>query len=113
MSMMKRLRLLVGLLGCFAVLAAGLPAVAFASAPAAKAVAAAVSEPCQHCPDCDGAPCQTAMADCVLMCVAAPPALTASAAIMPAIVDGNAPWSATPAVLHGLTRPPDPFPPRS
>ena len=45
---MKRLRLLAGLLGCLAVLAAGLPAVTFAAAPAQTAA----SEPCDHCPDC-------------------------------------------------------------
>lgn len=111
MSSMKRLRLLVGLLGCLAILTAGLPAVA--SATVAKATPTSASEPCQHCPDCDGAPCQTAMADCVLTCVATPPALAETGAILPAIAVGKASWSTSLAVLHGLTRPPDPFPPRS
>lgn len=113
MSSMKRFRLLAGLLGCLAVLAAGLPVVASASAPAAKTAPTAVSEPCQHCSDCDGAPCQTAMADCMLACIAAPPALAATATILPAIAGNEAPWSASLAALHGRTRPPDPFPPRS
>jgi len=82
---MVRCRLLAGLLGCLAVLVAGLPVVASASAPAAKAVPAAASEPCQHCADCGGAPCQTAMVDCVLACIAAPPALVAAAVTLPAI----------------------------
>jgi hypothetical protein len=110
---MVRFRLLAGLLGCLAVLVAGLPVVASASAPAAKAVPAAVGEPCQHCADCGGAPCQTAMVDCVLACIAAAPALVAAAVTLPAIASGKAPWPALPAVLQGLTRPPDPFPPRS
>jgi hypothetical protein len=111
MPLMKRVRLLVGLLGCLAILVAGLSVVA--SGAVAKATPTSASEPCQHCPDCDGAPCQTAMVDCVLTCVATPPALAEAAVILPAIAVGKASWSASPAVLHGLTRPPDPFPPRS
>lgn len=113
MSLMKRFRLLAGLLGCLAVFAAGLPVVASASASMAKTTPMAASEPCQHCADCDGAPCQTAMTDCVLACIAAPPALAATAAILPAIAGSEAPWSTSLAALHGLTRPPDPLPPRS
>lgn len=110
---MLRLRFLASALGCLAVLAAGLPGIVFASVPVAKAMPMAASEPCQHCADCDGVPCQTAMTDCVLACVAAPPALAASAATLPVISHDKVLWFASPAVLHGLTRPPDPFPPRS
>ena len=113
MRTMLRLRLLAGLLGCLAVLAAGLPAVALASAPVAMATPMSAGEPCQHCPDCGGTPCQTAMANCVLACVAAPPALAASAFTLPAVTARQVLWSASPVILHGLMRPPDPFPPRS
>ena len=110
---MLRLRFLAGLLGCLAVLAAGLPVTALASVPSAKAMQTAASEPCQHCADCDGVPCQTAMANCVLACVTASPGLAASTSALPAISHDKVLWFASPAVLHGLTRPPDPFPPRS
>lgn len=111
---MKRLRLLAGLLSCFAVLAAGLPAAALASMPAADATPArtAVSEPCTHCPDCDGAPCQPAAAGCVLACVAAPPTLGVTAFALPAIGATTIPWPPRSMVLSGLSPPPDPFPPR-
>lgn len=112
---MTRLRLFAGFLGCLAVLAAGLPAVALASMPAPQATPAqtAASEPCSHCPDCDGSPCQPAAAGCVLACVAAPPALGVATFVLPAIDIGMTVWPARLTVLSGLTPPPDPFPPRT
>lgn len=112
---MTRLRLLAGFLGCLAILAAGLPAVALASMPAPKAAATqtTASEPCSHCPDCDGSPCQPATAGCVLACVAAPPTLGVATFVLPAIDIGMTVWPARLTVLIGQSPPPDPFPPRS
>jgi hypothetical protein len=110
---MRRLRLLAGLLGCLAVLAAGLPAVAFGPAPGMAPAATAVSEPCQHCQDCGSTPCQAAMVDCVLACVAAPPVLIATAVPVPAAAADAGLLSNATAALHGEIRPPDPFPPRA
>ncbi len=101
---MVRVRLMAGLLGCLAVLAASLPAAALASIPA--------SEPCSHCPDCDGAPCQPAAAGCVLACVAAQPTLGVAVFALPAVDMAAMAWPALLATLHGLSSPPDPFPPR-
>lgn len=111
---MKRLRLLAGFLGCLAVLAAGLPTIALASMPTTAALAQTmVSEPCSHCPDCDGAPCQLAAAGCVLACIGAPPALGVASFIPPAVDAATKPWPARPMALSGLSPPPDPFPPRT
>jgi len=109
---MTRLRLFAGLLGCLAVLAAGLPAVALASTPTAAPAQTAASEPCTHCPDCDGTPCQPTAAGCVAGCVTAPPALGVATVAPPAIDTGKTAWPSRLATLHGLSPPPDPFPPR-
>ena len=111
---MVRVRLLAGLLGCLAVLAAGLPAVALASmhAPDTAPLQTAASEPCTHCPDCDGTPCQPTAAGCVLSCVAAPPTLGVATFALPAIDTGKTAWPSRLATLSGLSPPPDPFPPR-
>jgi hypothetical protein len=109
---MKRLRTLAAFLGCFAVLAAGLPAVALASAPTLAPAQTVASEPCTHCPDCDGTPCQTAAAACVLACVASSPALGVAVFVLPAVDMATMAWPALLATLHGLSSPPDPLPPR-
>jgi hypothetical protein len=109
---MMRLRLLAGLLGCLAVLAAGVPSVALASAPTAVPMQMAAFEPCTHCPDCDGTPCQSAAAGCVLSCVAAPPTLGVATLALPAIDTGKTAWPSRLVTLSGLSPPPDPFPPR-
>jgi hypothetical protein len=111
MGWMKRLRIFAAFLGCLAVLAAGLPAVALAAAPTAMPAQTAASEPCTtHCPDCDGTPCQPAAAGCVLSCVAVPPTLGVATVALPAIDTGNAAWPSRLAILSGLSPPPDPFP---
>jgi hypothetical protein len=104
----KRLRLLAGLLGCLAVLAAAF--VTVAASPVLPSVAA--SEPCDHCPDCKGLPCAPVMVNCAPTCIAMPPALMADAIMMSPITASESPWLALPVALRGLTRPPDPFPPR-
>jgi hypothetical protein len=119
---MMRLRLLAGLLGCLAMLTAGLPAVA--SAPAGGGLPAQVADggaPVQTvgfergnpCADCGSVPCPIATADCTTVCVNAPPALGAAGPVIPATTASGTVWSVQPAVLDGLSPPPDPFPPRS
>lgn len=109
MVTMSRLRLLAGLLGCLAVLAAALPAIAVASAP----VQTATSEPCQHCPDCDAGPCEPAAMGCLQACVATPPTLGVETFALPSMHAGMTVWPAPAAMLRGQSPPPDPFPPRS
>lgn len=111
---MIRLRLLAGLLGCLAVLVSGLPAVALASAtmPNAVPTQTTASEPCSHCPDCDGSPCQPAAAGCVMVCVATSPTLGVASFALPAIGAATIPWPARLVLLTGLPPPPDPFPTR-
>lgn len=112
MTVMRRLRLLAGLLGCFTVLAAGLPAVAFGVPSLISAPQTAASEPCDDCPDCQGAPCQPAMASCVQTCVASAPALGAADFSLGAVSTIETISSLPLAALHGRSPPPDPFPPR-
>lgn len=109
MVTMLRLRLLAGLLGCLAVLAAALPAIAIASAP----VQTAASEPCKHCPECDAGPCEPAAMSCLQACVTTPPSLGVETFAVPSEQAGTAVWPASVAILHGQSPPPDPFPPRS
>ncbi|GEP55724.1 hypothetical protein RSO01_28900 [Reyranella soli] len=106
---MKRLRLFAGLLGCLAILAASLSVVAYVPAQAQ----AAASEPCDHCPDCKGAPCPPALTTCASACVAASPALAAAPVALPLQTASTQLPSATAVALRGLDRPPDPYPPRA
>jgi hypothetical protein len=112
MTAMRRLRLLVGLLGCFAVLAASLPAVALGSSSLIGAPQTAASEPCDDCPDCQGAPCQPAMTSCVQTCVASAPALGVADFSLGAVSTIETISFPPLAALHGWSPPPDPFPPR-
>jgi hypothetical protein len=105
-----RLRLLAGLLGCLAVLATGVSVAAFGALPSGAVAAAPCDEPCT---DCKGAPCAPTMAVCGAACIAAPPALVAAMVAMPATVSIRSHWHVSSATLHGLTKPPDPFPPRT
>jgi hypothetical protein len=109
---MKRLRTFAAFLSCLAVLAAGLPAVALAAAPTAVPMQTAASEPCTHCPDCDGTPCPPAAAACIVACVGVPPALGVASFVLAATVTAGGAWPGRVTTLHGLSLPPDPFPPR-
>ena len=107
---MIRLRLLAGLLGCLAVLATGVSVAAFGALPSRAVAAAPCDEPCS---DCKGVPCAPTMAVCGAACIAAPPALIAAIVAMP-VTDGiRSRWHVASATLHGLTKPPDPFPSRT
>ena len=107
---MIRLRLLAGLLGCLAVLATGISVAAFGALPGKGVAAAPCDEPCT---DCKGTPCAPTMAVCGATCIAAPPALVGAVVTMPAAEGVRSLWHVSSVMLHGLTRPPDPFPPRA
>lgn len=109
---MRRLRLVAGLLGCFAVLAASLPAVALGLSSLISAPQTATSEPCGDCPDCQGGPCQPAMAGCVQACVASTPVVGVASFSLAAVSTAETISLRPMAALHGQSPPPDPFPPR-
>jgi hypothetical protein len=114
---MERLRILAALLSCLAVFVAGLPVVAFASAPATDAAHTISVEPCRHCPDCDSTKCAQggahgAMA-CMVSCLASLPTLGVAPFTLPAVEASTVLWPSRLAALHGLSLPPDPFPPRT
>jgi len=118
---MGRFRILAALLCCFAVFAAGLPVVAFAQASVANmtpvsdaaSTRTSAAEPCQHCPDCDGAPCAPAAMACMVSCPVSLPTLGIVTFTLPTVEASKAIWPPRLAALHGLSLPPDPFPPRS
>jgi hypothetical protein len=114
MNAMRRLRFLGGLLGCLAVLAAGLPAVALGLAPSFSSALTqtAASQPCEHCPDCQGGPCQPAMTACLQVCMAPAPALGVASFSLQAFSTTEIVGLRPQAALHGRSPPPDPFPPR-
>ena len=111
---MKRLRALVTLLGCLAVLAGGFSVVAEATAAVPTTVdrGAADGQPCSHCDDCDGIPCPKSAVACLQACAVPAPAVAVALPVLPELQAGSAPWSMRTAALSGLSRPPDPFPPR-
>jgi hypothetical protein len=104
-----RLRLLAGLLGCLAVLAAGVSVAAFGSLPSTAVAAAPCDDPCT---DCKGTPCAPTVAVCGATCIAAPPAMLSANVVAPTAERAGETRFASSVALQGLTRPPDPFPPR-
>ncbi len=113
MGSMKAFRRLAAFLGCLAAISAILPMTVFGWAKAAEAAPArmAVSHTCPNCHDCD--PCQAANATCSQVCVSPLPTLGATGPVLPAIEPGDVGVPSRLVVLHGLSPPPDPFPPRS
>ena len=113
---MRRLRVLFAVLGCLAVVAAGLPTVALAWTPShAPETGHAVigSGLCsEHCPSCEGAPCPPQATNCTVACVGVTPALAASPIVLSTPLGVGIVWPSRLAVLHGLAPPPDPTPPR-
>ncbi len=112
---MRRLRILSALLGCLAVVTAGLPTVALAWTPSLAPATdqMVVGGLCsQHCPSCEGAPCSSEATGCTVACVGVTPALGVAAFVL-SIPPGNVTiWPRRLAALDGLSRPPDPLPPR-
>ena len=115
---MKRLRILAGFLGCLAVMAAGLPTVAYAWTSRASSGAdhrhATISALCsQHCPSCEGMPCPPSAAGCVVACIGTMPSLVTAAVTLPIPDSRVEAWPDRFTALRGLSPPPDPSPPRS
>ena len=112
---MKRLRILSALLGCLAVMLAGLPTVALAWTPshAPATDQTVVGALCsQHCPSCEGAPCSPEATGCTVACVGLTPALGVAAFVLSIPPGNDMVLPHRLAVLDGLSRPPDPLPPR-
>ncbi|TAJ37954.1 MAG: hypothetical protein EPO55_17165 [Reyranella sp.] len=112
---MMRLRLLAAVLGCLAVLAGGLMAVAAAAAPLASPASehSTANAPCTHCDECDSAPCPVPAATCMQTAPSGTPTLAAATLDLPAIGFGKIRWALRSTLLSGLSPPPDPFPPRA
>ncbi|MGE0853175.1 MAG: hypothetical protein AB7O44_26805 [Hyphomicrobiaceae bacterium] len=109
---MKAFRRLALFLGCLAVISAILPVTAFGSSKAADAAQrTSISDFCPNCHDCD--PCQAANTGCSQVCVSPLPTLVGHGPALAAIERGDAGVPSRPAALNGLSRLPDPFPPRS
>ncbi|MBI3197734.1 MAG: hypothetical protein HYZ40_09555 [Rhodospirillales bacterium] len=111
---MMRLRLLAAVLGCLAVLAGGLTAVAAAAAPVATPATerSIANVPCTHCDECDGVPCPVPTAACMQTAPNGTPTLAATLDL-PAIGFDKIRWALRSTVLNGRSPPPDPFPPRA
>jgi len=113
---MFRLRLLINLLSCLAVLAAGVPAQARASLPVADAGAATMgyADSCDGCTSRDDTRCPAGMADCSAICLNGtqmPGAVVSDQPVVASIVKPA--WIAPPRDLLGLSPSPEPFPPRT
>jgi hypothetical protein len=80
-------------------------------APAAHQGATA---PCSHCNDCDDkTPCPMPMTGCVQVHANAAPMIADAAIVLSPAADGTAYGWPADTSLAGLSRPPDPFPPRT
>lgn len=111
---MQRLRALAVLFACLAVLANGFMAVAASASPLGPpATERSAQDPCNHCDDCDSMPCPIPMASCMQASPSGAIALAATATVLPLHDSSTVPWSLRAAILSGLSRPPDPFPPRA
>jgi hypothetical protein len=116
-----RLRVLSALIACLAVVATGLPAIALAwtgssAAPidrpaAEQAVLGALCS--QHCPSCTDMPCPPTAERCVVACVGLMPTLGVANFALSVPGRTSMKWPMQLASLRGLSRPPDPFPPRA
>ena len=115
---MRRLRVLFAVLGCLAVVAAGLPTVALAWAPSKATQAGyghetAMGALCsEHCPSCNDTPCPPEATHCTVACVNVTPALATLTVALPVPFWSSFVWLHRLVILHGLAPPPDPSPPR-
>jgi hypothetical protein len=111
---MGRLRVIAALLGCLAVLAAGVANVAAAQdAGWTPTDRGASSAPCSHCDDCDKTPCPMPMTDCVQVHAGGSAVMLAAFVALPQKPDIAERWTALAQALSGLSPPPDPLPPRA
>jgi hypothetical protein len=116
-----RLRVLSALIACLAVVATGLPAVALAWAGSSVA---GIDNPAaghivqgtlctQHCPSCQDMPCPPTAERCAAACASLMPTLGVPTFTLSAPDRASVRWPTLRASLRGLSRPPDPFPPRA
>jgi hypothetical protein len=111
---MKRLRALSALLSCLAVLAAGLANVAAARDSGwVAAERSASAAPCDHCDDCDKAPCPMSMTDCLQIHASGTAVMLAAFVGIPPAPIAVERQAAAAHALSGLSPPPDPLPPRA
>jgi hypothetical protein len=110
---MPRFRALAAVFACLAVLAGGLNVALAAPFGTITAERSMASEPCAHCDDCDKAPCPIPMADCLQTHANAGPALLGASVELLASPYVTVHWFTPHTALSGLSRPPDPFPPRA
>ena len=112
---MKRLRALAAVLGCLAVLASGFMTVAAAmpAGPSASERSAIGEQPCSHCDECGDAKCPMPAATCLQASSNAAPTLATATYDLPALESGTIQWPLGTSFLHGLSPPPEPFPPRA
>lgn len=113
MGSMKAVRRFAAFFGCLAAISVILPLSAFGWTRTVDvhSVQMGMSEPCPTCHNCD--PCQTATAGCSQICVSPVPTLGSAGPVLPTIERGDAAVPGRLATLDGLSRPPDPFPPRT
>lgn len=114
---MFRLRFLINLLSCLAVLAAGLPAQARTSLPVSDAGTATImvqADSCKGCTDRDDTRCPAGMADCSTICLNGAQMLGTVVSVQPIVGSFVKPgWIFPPRALLGLSPSPEPFPPRT
>jgi hypothetical protein len=111
---MGRLRVIAALLGCLAVLAAGVANVAAAQdAGWTPAERGASTAPCSDCDNCDKIPCPMPMTDCLQVHAGGGAVVLAAFVALPPGPDVAERWAAPTHALSGLSPPPDPLPPRS
>lgn len=113
---MFRLRFLINLLSCLAVVAAGMPAQARTLFPVADAGAAIMdhADSCNGCRSCDDTRCPAEMADCSAICLNGTQMLGTVVSVQTIVASMVEPgWLFPPRALLGLSPSPEPFPPRT
>ncbi len=114
---MYRLRFLINLLSCLAVLAAGVPAQARTSLTVADACAATIvtqADSCDGCTSRDDRRCPSGMADCSAICLYGTQMLGTFVSVQTIVASMVEPgWIFPPRALLGLQPSPEPFPPRT
>ena len=112
---MFRLRFLINLLSCLAILAAGVPAQARMSVADAGATTIMVdADPCKGCTNRDDTRCPAGMVDCSTICLNGNQIVGTVVSVQAIVASLVKPgWIFPPQALLGLSPSPEPFPPRT
>jgi hypothetical protein len=114
---MFRLRVLINLLSCLAVLVAGVPAQARTWLPVPDASDATIiveADSCNGCTSRDDTRCPAEMADCSMICLNGTQMLGTVVSVQVVVASMVKPgWIFPPRPLLGLSPSPEPFPPRT